>query len=165
VNAAAADLLRQYVINRVRALDPRTIVDAYSGIGDTAIALASADVKVTAIELDAEAIAWTAARLHAPSVALHGKVEDLLCDVLPADVVLLNPPRAGLDARVAEVLQANASAIRGIVYVSCNPATLGRDLSRLPDYAIGSIRAFDMFPQTAHVETVCELKPAVGELR
>ncbi|MGH7652414.1 MAG: class I SAM-dependent RNA methyltransferase [Gemmatimonadaceae bacterium] len=165
VNASAAELLRQYVVDCVRAFDPGTVVDAYSGAGDTAIAIAGHDTKVTAIELDADASAWTAAKLQPPSVALQGKVEDLLEQALPADVVLLNPPRAGVDARVTEILQANASSIRGIVYVSCNPATLGRDLARLPGYAIESIHAFDMFPQTAHVETVCELKATGGELR
>jgi tRNA/tmRNA/rRNA uracil-C5-methylase (TrmA/RlmC/RlmD family) len=43
--------------------------------------------------------------------------------------------------------------------VSCDPATLARDLSRMPRYRVVSIKAFDMFPQTAHVETVCELVP------
>jgi len=73
--------------------------------------------------------------------------------------VILNPPRAGVDARVTETLEANAGGIGKLIYVSCNPATLARDLSRLPSYAIESVRAFDMFPQTAHVETVCELRP------
>jgi 23S rRNA (uracil1939-C5)-methyltransferase len=44
-----------------------------------------------------------------------------------------------------------------IAYVSCDPATLARDVARLPSYSIQSIRGFDMFPQTAHVETVCVL--------
>jgi tRNA/tmRNA/rRNA uracil-C5-methylase (TrmA/RlmC/RlmD family) len=44
--------------------------------------------------------------------------------------------------------------------VSCDPATLARDLGRLPSYRLASIETFDMFPQTAHVETVCELVPA-----
>ena len=46
-----------------------------------------------------------------------------------------------------------------IAYISCNPATLARDIARLPGYRIASVAAFDMFPQTAHVETVCELVP------
>jgi len=46
-----------------------------------------------------------------------------------------------------------------MIYVSCDPATLARDLARMPRYRIASLRAFDMFPQTAHVETVCELVP------
>jgi 23S rRNA (uracil1939-C5)-methyltransferase len=93
---------------------------------------------------------------------VHGSVEDVLPTALPADLVILNPPRAGVDARVAETLEASASEIRGLIYVSCNPATLARDISRLPSYGIEGIRAFDMFPQTAHVETVCELRPLTG---
>jgi 23S rRNA (uracil1939-C5)-methyltransferase len=54
---------------------------------------------------------------------------------------------------------AENSVNKAILYVSCNPATLARDLSRLPSFAIRSIHCFDMFPQTAHVETVCELVP------
>ena len=80
--------------------------------------------------------------------------------LLPADVVILNPPRAGLDARVTETLEAQAATTTRLIYVSCNPATLARDLSRLPAFRIESLRAFDMFPQTAHVETVCELSSA-----
>ena len=94
------------------------------------------------------------------SRAIHGRVEDELSDALPADLVILNPPRAGVDARVTETLEAEATRLRGVIYISCNPATLARDLSRLPGYRIESVHAFDMFPQTAHVETVCELQPA-----
>jgi tRNA/tmRNA/rRNA uracil-C5-methylase (TrmA/RlmC/RlmD family) len=46
-----------------------------------------------------------------------------------------------------------------VIYTSCDPATLGRDLARLSRYRLASVRAYDMFPQTAHVETVCELVP------
>jgi 23S rRNA (uracil1939-C5)-methyltransferase len=87
-------------------------------------------------------------------------VEEALPATLPADAVLLNPPRAGIDAKVAEALEETSQRPRVIVYISCNPATLARDLSRLPSYRIESLVAFDMFPQTAHVETVCELVPA-----
>jgi 23S rRNA (uracil1939-C5)-methyltransferase len=83
---------------------------------------------------------------------------------LPADLVILNPPRAGVDTRVTETLEANTGEIRKLIYVSCNPATLARDLSRLPRYRVESLRAFDMFPQTAHVETVCELRPMTSEM-
>jgi 23S rRNA (uracil1939-C5)-methyltransferase len=77
--------------------------------------------------------------------------------VLPADAVVVNPPRAGLDAAVTGTLESTPVKPRVIVYVSCNPATLARDISRLPSYRISSLVPFDMFPQTAHVETVCAL--------
>ena len=78
---------------------------------------------------------------------------------LPADVVLLNPPRGGLDQRVTTALQDVTRAPRAVLYTSCDPATLGRDLARLTRFRLASVRSFDMFPQTAHVETVCELVP------
>jgi len=81
---------------------------------------------------------------------------------LPADVVIVNPPRAGLHERVTATLERQRTRPRAIIYVSCDPATLARDVSRLPGYRIASIATFDMFPQTAHVETVCELVPSAA---
>jgi 23S rRNA (uracil1939-C5)-methyltransferase len=114
---------------------------------------------VTAIELDAAAAAWCAQRLPAGSRAIAGRVEDALPTALPADVVILNPPRAGVDARVTSTLEQATPAPRAVIYVSCDPATLARDIARMPRWRIASLLAFDMFPQTAHVETVCELVP------
>jgi 23S rRNA (uracil1939-C5)-methyltransferase len=159
INSEMAEVLQAYVVDRARAHQPRDVIDAYAGAGHTAIALSDLGVRVTAIELDADASAWSATRLREPSRAIRARVEDALPGVLPADLVLLNPPRAGVDARVTQTLEKEAGHLRALIYVSCNPATLARDLSRLPSYAIQSIRAFDMFPQTAHVETVCELTP------
>ena len=162
VNAEMAEMLGRYVLERGRGLSPRSAVDGYAGAGQTAARLGEAGVAVTAIELDPEASEWSSSILRPPSQGVQGRVEDILPSVLPADLVILNPPRAGVDARVAETLEANASHIRGLIYVSCNPATLARDVSRLPSYGIEAIRAFDMFPQTAHVETVCEFRPLTG---
>ena len=159
VNPAVAAELGRFVVERVRAYEPRTAVDAYAGGGDTAVALAEAGVRVVAIELDAEAAAWAASRLPAGSRALAARVEDALPGALPADVVVLNPPRAGVEAGVCAALEAAEPRPRAVIYVSCNPATLARDLRRLPGYRVASVTAFDMFPQTAHVETVCELVP------
>lgn len=157
VNAATADLLRQHVIARTMVICPTTVVDAYAGAGATAVSLAELGVRVTAIELDAAAARWTGAHLPAGSRAIVGRVEDEIQGALPTDVVILNPPRAGVDERVTQSLTANPP--RAIVYVSCNPATLARDVARLPQFRIASLLSFDMFPQTAHVETVCELVP------
>ena len=159
VNAAVADALRAYVVERVLAHDPAQVIDAYAGTGLTALALASNARRVTAIELDADASAWCAARLPNGSRAVAARVEDALPAALPADVVVLNPPRAGVDARVTEVLENQRASTRAILYVSCDPATLARDVGRLPGWRVASLVSFDMFPQTAHVETVCELVP------
>ncbi|MFL5575103.1 MAG: class I SAM-dependent RNA methyltransferase [Gemmatimonadaceae bacterium] len=155
VNAEVAGRLWAAVEERVLALRPATVVDAYSGAGDTAVRLSEQGVRVTAIEADREAAHWCAARLAAGSRSVAARVEDALGDALPADVVIVNPPRTGLHERVPETLAAGAPAV--VIYVSCNPATLARDVARLAGYRVESLRAFDMFPQTAHVETVCEL--------
>ncbi len=159
VNAEVASMLRAHLIERVLGHAPRTIIDAYAGAGDTAIPLAQSGARVTAIELDAEASRWCAAQLPSGSSAVAARTEEALPRALPADVVIVNPPRDGLAASVTRALDAAALGTRAIFYVSCNPATLARDAARLPRWRVAHILAFDMFPQTAHVETVCEFRP------
>jgi 23S rRNA (uracil1939-C5)-methyltransferase len=159
VNEEMGDALHAYVIERARAHRPRTVIDAYAGSGATAIPLAADGARVIAIESDRDAVARCAAVLPVGSSALAAKVEDAIVSALPADVVLINPPRTGIHETVAQALATAAERPRAIIYVSCDPATLARDLTRMPQYRIASLRAFDMFPQTAHVETVCELVP------
>ena len=162
VNAEMGEILREFVLNRVMEREPRTVIDAYAGAGHVAIELAKRGVTVTAIELDREASQWSSERLAAPSRAVNARVEQALPGVLPADIVILNPPRAGVDERVTATLELERDHLDAVIYVSCNPATLARDLSRLPGYTVESVHGFDMFPQTAHVETVCLLRPTTG---
>jgi len=159
INKEVAVDLRKHVVTTALAYSPKTLVDAYAGAGDTAIAFARKGIRVTAIELDNDSARWCALRLPEGSVSLRARVEEALPNLLPADAVIMNPPRAGTDQRVTEVLQAASLKPKVIVYVSCNPATLARDVSRLPGYRVSSVVPFDMFPQTSHVETVCELVP------
>jgi 23S rRNA (uracil1939-C5)-methyltransferase len=165
VNPEVAAELQALLIERVTSYAPARVIDAYAGAGNTAHALAQRGIAVTAIELDEEASAYSGTRLPAGSLAVHGRVEDALEAALPADVVILNPPRGGVDVHVTSLLEAavrRPSPPRAIVYVSCNPATLARDVGRLPGWRVAQLTAFDMFPQTAHVETVCELVPEEG---
>lgn len=159
VNEAVGDRLHAYVLERARAHAPAVVVDAYAGSGATAIPLANDGRRVVAIELDRDASSRCAAGLPKGSRAVVARVEDAIEREMPADVVLVNPPRMGVDERVTGVLQRVSPAPRAVIYVSCDPATLARDLARMPRYRIASLRSFDMFPQTAHVETVCELVP------
>jgi 23S rRNA (uracil1939-C5)-methyltransferase len=135
------------------------VIDAYAGTGATAVPLASDGRRVTAIELDRAAVVALGERLAPPSIVIGGKVEDHIATALPADVVLLNPPRTGVDERVTAALESRRDAVHALFYVSCDPATLARDLGRLPGYRLIDVRGYDMFPQTAHVETLCELVP------
>jgi 23S rRNA (uracil1939-C5)-methyltransferase len=156
VNAAVGAALHEAVVARVVAFAPTTVVDAYAGVGDTAAALAARGVQVTAIELDADATRSAAARLPAGSRAIAARVEDALPSALPADLVIVNPPRTGLAEAVTDVIEGHGGP-RAVIYVSCDPATLARDVARLREYEITGLESFDMFPQTAHVETVCQL--------
>jgi 23S rRNA (uracil1939-C5)-methyltransferase len=162
VNAAVAARLRERLLDRVRSYDPRTVLDAYAGTGATATPLANDGRRVTAIELDRAAVETLKERLPSTARVIGGRVEDHIARALPADVVLLNPPRAGVDERVATALQAARSDLRALFYVSCDPATLARDVARMPGFQLVSVRGYDMFPQTAHVETLCELVPAAA---
>jgi len=159
VNAGVSARLREHVLTRARTYHPDKVIDAYAGLGATTLPLAAEGREVTAIELDSAAMEALRAHLRAPSTAIAGRVEDHLASALPAEVVLLNPPRGGVDARVADALQDVARPPKAVLYTSCDPATLGRDLARLTRYRLASVRAYDMFPQTAHVETVVELVP------
>ncbi|HEU4723226.1 MAG TPA: TRAM domain-containing protein, partial [Gemmatimonadaceae bacterium] len=159
VNAGVAARLRARLLERVRAYEPAHVIDAYAGTGATAIPLAGDGRRVTAIELDRAAVDALERRLLPPSQVIAGRVEAHFDRALPADVVLLNPPRAGVDERVTASLEAHRARIRALFYVSCDPATLARDLARIPGYRLAAVRGYDMFPQTAHVETLCELVP------
>jgi 23S rRNA (uracil1939-C5)-methyltransferase len=158
VNQDVADLARSEVMERALAAHPASVVDAYAGTGVTATGIAGHGPRVTAIELDPEATAEASRHLGPPSRVVTGRVEEFLAATLPADVVIVNPPRAGLDARVTSLLEAGPRP-RCLLYMSCDPATLARDVMRLPAYRVTSVRAYDMFPQTAHVEVVTELVP------
>ncbi len=170
VNRTVAAALHAHVLQQVMSAAPRTAVDAYAGTGRLSVALAKAGVSVTSIEHDAQAVAFTALQLPAGSRAMAGRVEQLLSDALPADVVVLNPPRSGVDEAVTHALSrsaesadattaANDASPELLIYVSCDPATLARDVARLSGWRVDSVTCFDMFPQTSHVETVCVLRP------
>ena len=138
---------------------PRTVIDAYAGTGGTAIALAERGVSVVAIEVDRAASAECARVLPGGSRAVAGRAEDALPRALPADVVILNPPRTGASAPVIAAIRDATPSPRAVVYVSCDPATLARDLAALqPVYEIERITMVDLFPQTFHLETIVRLR-------
>jgi 23S rRNA (uracil1939-C5)-methyltransferase len=159
VNRGAAALLEDHVLALCGDVSGRHVVDAYCGVGLHARRLARHGARVTGIELDEHAVR-EARRAVPKATFIADHVEAVLPGVLPADLLIVNPPRAGLapEAAAAAVQQPPGR----ILYISCDPATLARDLSRLaPTFTLRSIRCFDLFPQTAHVETVAELECSI----
>jgi 23S rRNA (uracil1939-C5)-methyltransferase len=140
-----------------------TYADAYCGVGTFALLLARHVGKVIAIEESASAIKdarWNLRNVDNVEL-LQGKTEHLLPAVaMQLDGLVLDPPRAGCQQVVLDALVQHPVA--RIVYVSCDPATLARDLNILchlhPTYRLRSVQPLDMFPQTVHIECVAVLE-------
>lgn len=157
VNRGAAELLEDHVLALARDAAPATAVDAYCGVGRYARALGAMGVPTVGIEVDPHAVAEAGRDAPAATRFVANRVEDALPELLPSALLVTNPPRAGMGAGVAAALIEEPP--RRVIYVSCDPATLARDLGRLEAvYRLRGVRAFDLFPQTAHVETVVELE-------
>lgn len=160
VNRAAATLLFEEVERQIGDVRGAKVVEAYAGVAILSRRLARAGARVVAIEGNPHAAAE--ARRAGGFAVLTGAVERHLAAALPADVVILNPPRAGLSAAVTAALVAQPP--RRLTYVSCDPATLARDVRRLAGrFSLAEVRCVDLFPQTAHVETVASLVAVTRE--
>ncbi|MBC7171840.1 MAG: class I SAM-dependent RNA methyltransferase, partial [Polyangiaceae bacterium] len=137
--------------------DGAAVLELYAGAGNLTAPLARRAERVVSIEIAQEAVAASRENLHARQVTAKlvcGKAEDAPSGRF--DVVVLDPPRAGAGEAIARILGARPSRI---VYVSCDPSTLGRDLRALTTrgYRVDRACAFDMFPRTAHVEALVRL--------
>lgn len=138
------------------------ILDLYSGIGITSLLLAQKGKDVTAIESNKYSVKFAkenALRNHLKARFETGLVEELIAKALSTkiDAVIMNPPREGVHDKVLSALL--DKKVKKIVYISCMPSTLARDLKSLKGpYKIEAVKAFDMFPQTTHVETIAKLK-------
>jgi 23S rRNA (uracil1939-C5)-methyltransferase len=157
VHPAMGDKVRAFAVAALGEVEGRHVWDLYAGIGETTSALALAGASVESVESDARAVAEAEAR--GPAAERHvGRVERTVGRLRAPALVITNPPRTGMDERVATELERRAP--ERIVYISCDPATLARDLARMPGFRLTTTLAFDLFPQTAHVETVAVLERA-----
>jgi 23S rRNA (uracil1939-C5)-methyltransferase len=161
VNLPQAEAMVNHVLEHIQLPKNATVVDAYCGAGLFSAFLAPKVKELIGIELSESACNDFAANLDEfENVSLYvGAVEEVLPALkLKPDVVLLDPPRAGLEgAALAGLVE---SAPQQIIYVSCDPSTLARDLRKLTDagYTLKSVTPFDLFPQTYHVETISLLE-------
>lgn len=163
VNPLGMELLYSKVL--AAAGDYSVAVDAYCGIGSIALLLAKKGAKVYGIETIPSAIVDANANAKLNEIDnvtfIQGKVEEILPKLLERqlepDLVVLDPPRKGCEEVVLAAIA--KSQIPKIVYVSCNPSTLARDLAILSQkgYQTTWVQPVDMFPQTYHTECVAQL--------
>ncbi len=157
VHPAMAETIRSWVMERLAPEAGQSWWDLYAGTGEMTDRLARKGAEVESVERDQEAVAL-ASRSGIAGVRRHvGYVEEWISRLAPPDGVLVNPPRTGLTPAVSAGL--GASGARRMAYISCDPATLARDLRHLGDrYGVSAVQAFDLFPQTAHVEVAVILE-------
>ncbi len=134
-------------------------LDLYAGVGLFALPLARRFKQVTAVEAGSGAIRDLEVNAERTGLTVqreHKRVEDFMAAWKPTpDFVLADPPRAGLEKSV--VANLNRLAPPRMTIVSCDPATLARDLAALTKYRIERLTLIDLFPQTFHLETIAEL--------
>lgn len=167
VNNAQAARIYELVRRWAGLSKEETAVDIYCGIGGIALNLARDAGGVIGIEMVEEAVlnARENARLNKQENCsfIAGDAAELTADlateIAPGSVIVLNPPRSGCEQPVLEA--AAALAPRQMIYVSCNPETLARDLDILSGlgYRTLEVQPVDMFPQTPHIESVTRLVP------
>lgn len=162
VNPVQTKVLYDTALAYANLQGEETVIDAYCGIGTISLFLAQKARKVFGVEVVPQAIedAKRNARLnHITNVEfVLGEAETIIpewkAQGMTADVICVDPPRKGCDPALLEAIIAMRP--KRVVYVSCNPSTLARDLNILTEggYEVQEVQPVDMFPQTAHVETV-----------
>ena len=173
VNPAQTEVLYGEALRAARLTGQETVCDLYCGIGTIALTMAPHAREVFGVEIVPDAVRdakENAARNSITNAHFYeGAAEKLFSDgyLAPgvpcpkADVVVLDPPRKGCDPALIEAVRHMAP--ERVVYVSCDPATLARDLRLFAENGAGAayrpvyVQPVDMFPQTVHVETVCLL--------
>ncbi|MEQ6217568.1 23S rRNA (uracil(1939)-C(5))-methyltransferase RlmD [Levilactobacillus brevis] len=166
VNPQQTEKLYQMAIDKAGLTGAETVIDAYCGIGTISLALAKHAKQVYGVEIVPEAIEdakVNAQKNHLSNVIFAvNKAEDQMAEWQAAgikpDVIVVDPPRKGLAESLID--SAAKMAPKKVVYVSCNPATLVRDVARFTElgyHVDGPVQPVDQFPQTPHVESVTVL--------
>ncbi len=163
-NWAVYSLIFQTLADWMNVRDRQTrVLELYAGVGCVGLGLAKNGALVTEVEENPYAVAdakQSASQNHIGRYRIRAaKVEDFLETVADDeyDVIVMDPPRTGLSRRCVESLERIRTS--HVFYLSCDASSLARDLNRLcaTRYHVRRVQAFDMFPQTAHIETLVEL--------
>ncbi len=164
VNLSVAEGMIKHVLSLIGDQENLEVLELYSGVGLFTRFLAPLASRLTAIESSPSACFDFVSNLDEfENISLYeGEVEFILPGLIgqlkPIDLVVLDPPRAGLNVHARQALIDLDP--KEIIYISCDPSTLSRDLKHFSEagYSLQNIHAFDMFPQTAHVETMTVLR-------
>jgi 23S rRNA (uracil747-C5)-methyltransferase len=167
-NTAVAEQLYAQAREWVDEADPASVWDLYCGVGGFALHVAAPGREVVGVETSADAVA--SARLSAGEAGLaevrfevgdatsvlgSGNGGGIAGDGSP-ELAIVNPPRRGIGPGLAARL--DASGARTVIYSSCNPVSLAKDLAAMPSFAVRRARVLDMFPQTSHLEVITLLE-------
>jgi 23S rRNA (uracil1939-C5)-methyltransferase len=162
VNRAQAQAMYTRVAELAGDMRGKRAVDLFAGLGGFGLHLARAGATVTAVEIDRDAVAQlrrAAERANLPLTTIAGDASrDLANELGTPDLVVVNPPRKGLSESTRDLLVALAPPT--LIYVSCGPESLGRDLAALAahGWTPDTIEPFDLMPGTAQVETIVRLR-------
>ena len=160
VNTTNISNLYDEIINLADFKPTDKVIDLYCGVGSIGIYIAKYVKSVIGVELVEDAIrdAKNNANINKIPNAkfICGDVAKIDGNTLNADVVIVDPPRTGLDTNTISII--NKKEINKLIYVSCNPMTLVRDIKLLTNYTLKNISIVDMFPQTHHCESIVLLK-------
>lgn len=165
VNTAQAEVLYKTALNFAELSGKEIVIDAYCGTGTISLFMAKNSYKVYGIEIVSSAIHDAVKNARENKIRNAEFIIGDAVKVIPqlfksgvyADVIVADPPRAGCDRKVLETFAAMKPA--KIIYVSCNPATLARDLKILSElgYITKKIQPVDMFPFSSHIESVAQI--------
>ncbi len=159
-NRAVATQMERLIDALVGELEGTRYLDLYSGIGARGLRWSSRGGTGVCCDRDAEAIRSGESAARAVGARLRliaAPVEAALENLLPSEIIVVNPPRRGLSSPVRSRLSRGGG--RCLVYVSCDPATLARDLRQLTSgWVLEGVQPFDAFPNSYHVETVAWLR-------
>ena len=160
-NTSGAEILYEKVKEYAGLSGEEYVVDLYSGAGTIAIFLADSAKELTGIEISKSAVQDAEANCLYNGISncsfILGDIKDCLEHVKKPDVMIIDPPRTGMHKNVVKQILDMAPA--KIIYVSCNPATMARDLGMMKDnYKVLEVQPIDMFPHTYHIESVARIE-------
>ncbi len=163
INIPMLELLMQDLKKELPSSERLNLLDLYCGVGTFAIALSGLFSKITAVEASKANIFFLKKNISLNAISniqtIHAKCEDWIknANKKKPDILIIDPPRRGMENVIIEQIRKIHPAF--IAYISCDPATLNRDLKKLiPDYKLRKIFAYDFFPHTPHIETLSILE-------